>query len=533
MSTSPAQPDAPDADELVAYLDGELSPDECRRIERRLTNDADYRRRLAELDQAWSALDELPTATVDDDFARTTIEMVAVAAEQEAKRQSHILAASGKRRRLWIVAGGVALAAAAFAATRTFVPNRNRALIDDLPVIAQFDVLSEVGNIDYLRGLAKLDLESASRAAATEPDAPEDSAWQEWDSIDARRRWIESLSPDKKAALAAKLDRFERLPHDEQDRLRNLQREIAAADDRQQLDATLANYAVWLQGRTAGERLTLRDPKFTTPERLEHAKQLDDASAREARRQLSLEDEKALQESVLALVEERRGELLQELRRGRPDSEQRIDRLGHLSSGQVALVIIGRDLFAEQRREQPGQPREQLERRRDQLIARLTAQLSPDAQQYFESLRNPERGRQLYRWTYEALAPKLGPEKLEQYFVQDLTNDEREYLLGLPLPEMEERLQQMFMSSQVGLPNGGPPRRFWREGPASRGPRGRERNQFRDGGPGDRGPRDGRRLGPPGPGGPDGPPPRRPPPRDRGDWPPPPPEDGPHDRPPF
>ena len=46
MSTTPSQSESPDTDELVAYLDGELSADECRRVERRLASDADYRRRL-------------------------------------------------------------------------------------------------------------------------------------------------------------------------------------------------------------------------------------------------------------------------------------------------------------------------------------------------------------------------------------------------------------------------------------------------------------------------------------------------------
>ena len=42
----------PIAEELVAYLDGELSPDECRQVEERLASDADYREQLRELDQA-------------------------------------------------------------------------------------------------------------------------------------------------------------------------------------------------------------------------------------------------------------------------------------------------------------------------------------------------------------------------------------------------------------------------------------------------------------------------------------------------
>ena len=97
MSTPHSQPDAPDTDELVAYLDGELSADECRRVERRLASDADYRRRLSELEQAWLVLEELPQRTVDDNFARTTIEMVAVEAERDVVR--------GRRRKRPTIGG--------------------------------------------------------------------------------------------------------------------------------------------------------------------------------------------------------------------------------------------------------------------------------------------------------------------------------------------------------------------------------------------------------------------------------------------
>ena len=137
MSTSPSQSDTPETDELVAYLDGELTADECRHVERRLASDADYRRRLTELEQAWSALEALPPTVVDDDFARTTIEMVTVAAEREAQAVAAAQATVGRRTTYWLAAAGLAIALAAFAAARTFLPSQNRSLVADLPVIAQ------------------------------------------------------------------------------------------------------------------------------------------------------------------------------------------------------------------------------------------------------------------------------------------------------------------------------------------------------------------------------------------------------------
>ena len=98
-SVTDPQPD-PAADEIVAYLDGELPPQDCRRVESRLATDEEFRQELHELDRAWDALDVLPASTVDDGFARTTIELACVAAEADltdhaaaakaANRQPHV-----------------------------------------------------------------------------------------------------------------------------------------------------------------------------------------------------------------------------------------------------------------------------------------------------------------------------------------------------------------------------------------------------------------------------------------------------------
>jgi anti-sigma factor RsiW len=79
--------ESPDDEQLVAYLDGELSPEECRAVEDRLAKDDTFRQQLHDLDTAWEALSSLPPATVDDSFARTTIELACVQAEQDLSQQ--------------------------------------------------------------------------------------------------------------------------------------------------------------------------------------------------------------------------------------------------------------------------------------------------------------------------------------------------------------------------------------------------------------------------------------------------------------
>ena len=71
-------------EQLVAYLDGELDDESSRQIEERLTSDSTLREQLGQLERTWDALDELEQIEVDEEFAQTTIEMVAVAAERNA-----------------------------------------------------------------------------------------------------------------------------------------------------------------------------------------------------------------------------------------------------------------------------------------------------------------------------------------------------------------------------------------------------------------------------------------------------------------
>ena len=73
----------PDKDELIAYLDGELDPRTSQQVEERLKHDPAYRQVLSQYERSWDMLDRLERATVGENFSRTTLEMVSVAAAEE------------------------------------------------------------------------------------------------------------------------------------------------------------------------------------------------------------------------------------------------------------------------------------------------------------------------------------------------------------------------------------------------------------------------------------------------------------------
>jgi anti-sigma factor RsiW len=142
-------------EELVAYLDGELDMDSNRRVERRLAQDAVFRRQLRELQQSWDLLDHLPRADVDESFTESTIAMVALRTSDE-RRQTEVSVARWSRIVLVTAAVSAALVfVAAFSATRWWAGRQDRQLLEDLSVIENIDEYRYAESIEFLRLLER------------------------------------------------------------------------------------------------------------------------------------------------------------------------------------------------------------------------------------------------------------------------------------------------------------------------------------------------------------------------------------------
>lgn len=161
-SENPALTETSEIDEqIVAYLDGELDTEEVARVERRLADDPAYRARLAQLERAWDMLDTLQRTEADDDFVNSTVAMVAVQAEQEAKTQALRVA----RRRNLTAAALAAVVLLTGALTYGIVHRRvtreNRQLVRDLPVIERVDEYKYIDRLEFLKQLERENLFAA------------------------------------------------------------------------------------------------------------------------------------------------------------------------------------------------------------------------------------------------------------------------------------------------------------------------------------------------------------------------------------
>lgn len=140
-------------EELVAYLDGELDPVESSRVERRLADDEMYRQRLADMQRAWDALDVLQRSDVDENFTRSTVEIVALRADEDVTEQKATVA---NRKRYWWAAAIVLTllsSAAGYACLSAVVSAPNQQLVYDLPVIERVDEYLHADSVDFLEKL--------------------------------------------------------------------------------------------------------------------------------------------------------------------------------------------------------------------------------------------------------------------------------------------------------------------------------------------------------------------------------------------
>jgi anti-sigma factor RsiW len=151
MTHDPTQEPTEFHEELTAYLDGELDGPAVKRVEERLARDPAYHAELQRLERTWGLLDRLPRANVDETFTKTTIEMVAVAASEDASELARALPGRRRRRQLLGGAGLVAAGLLGFVVGHWWWPNPNDQLLRDLPVLENFELYYQADNIDFLR----------------------------------------------------------------------------------------------------------------------------------------------------------------------------------------------------------------------------------------------------------------------------------------------------------------------------------------------------------------------------------------------
>lgn len=451
-SHDPHEDDASLREELVAYLDGELSVEQTRRIEERAAREPRTRRILEEFDRTWHLLDELESPATNEDLTRTTLEMVALAAAGDAERAKAAAPRARWRMRLWTLAGLVAAAAAGFALVAALAPDPNAQLLQDLPLLENLDQYKAVGSIGFLRALKDDD------PFATEPGTTQAVPIRaSGKTIAQRRQFVAGMTVKEREDLFENEKSFlTELKPEQRRRLRDLYTEIQGDRDRDKLLALMTRYWEWFSAQSYAVR--------NDQQQLDPAKRLA-----EIKKQLTLTG------SEIRLDEESRAGLIrwmdfyttqhdtraiQEWARSRggpggpfggPPRPNPNARLGRRANVRAWLrhSLLSQDAV----QHPPISPDE---------MANLRASLSPDVRGKFDAIHKPEEQFRVIAswlrepsWPRETLRPEF-EEQLADFFETKLDKEQQDRLMARPVDEMYRELGRMYYAMRQAATGGGP-----------------------------------------------------------------------------
>ena len=494
-------------EQMVAYLDGELSPVEMSLVERQLAEDADFRHELQSIERAWSALDALPITTVDDKFSQTTMELVVGAARQDLAEKTCAVPIRRRKNYLGKILLATAAAALALLMVRLVRENPNRVLLADLPSIQYVDIYSQFREADFLPRLhAELGDDVWVADLTPEELAVQVSDFKTISTFESRREWVEQLNEEDRAALRARYNRFLALSPEEQARLRDLHAVLTSAPNHDQLECSLLQYQAWLNALPASRQFELRDMPVE-----ERVREIVTQQRREANNQwieLTPEEMRRL-ERVLESIRQRLFQAMAAQQRDNMNTPNDRDRSARLT---------------QQQRQQ--EVRQQVIEHRDEWLPEILNVLSAKNRTKFEEYAPQQQQRQIIQWILQTrnreegrrgeppFFEQVSQQELERFFAEETSAETKQRLLALPRDRMEQHLKRLYFRGELPegelpqggrpfgpLPRGGergfgPPRGFGRPAGPGFGPPPEDRRDF---GPpaGER--RDGDRPGPPPP----------------------------------
>ncbi|MEE8450366.1 MAG: DUF3106 domain-containing protein [Thermoguttaceae bacterium] len=451
-------------EQLVAYLDGELDAEVSHQIEELLLTEPEVRQTLQRLDRTWDLLDELDRPQLDDRFTRSTLEMVTVAATKDVKEAW--ADAPRRRRRRWALTGlGLLVAGlAGFAAVAWWASDRNRQLVHDLPILLDLDSYRQIEDIEFLRMLRDEGL-----FAETDPLGPGDTdAFVGLDTVGlaqdptTARQTIELMSPNEQEQLGRRHERFESLPSDEQQKIREFYDRLEQASDGDQLRGVMRRYHQWLTTLPPYEKVELAE--LDAEDRMQPIEEL---LAVEQQRQVRTQDIEGVVSWLTDYASRNEARLLETL------PEMFRLRLKEFPEP-FRHRLLGLSIL-QPRQDAPGENGDPLT---EDDLKDLCSHLSEQTRSELEGLSASDR----WKWirgtvalafqqrrfnTNRDLFPQASEEELDRFFEEELTSQERDRLLGLPGDEMRRELRRQYFSKTMGWKF---PTHRSRRGPYGRGP---------------------------------------------------------------
>ncbi|MCA9146709.1 MAG: hypothetical protein KDB05_28220 [Planctomycetales bacterium] len=263
------------------------------------------------------------------------------------------------------------------------------------------------------------------------------------DAFEQQRQRLANMSATDKQALSQRLERFERLPTSEQEKLRQLDTAIADDPQGEQLRLVMQRYGEWLRALPSSQRLEILS--LPTTERVERVRLLLAEQERQRFQELfgsklQLSDQAVLHQWVQALFEREKASILSRLT---PLDRQRVFRVEDPMQRQSMMVMM---LY---RWNSDGLKFFELLKPTDEDMKQLAMQLSPLARDTLAAARDDkERSQLIQTWTRAAIESRVRPpatkDEIERFLDQHVTDEQRAYLESLPRERMRMELQRLY-----------------------------------------------------------------------------------------
>lgn len=271
MSNQVDFPEMNDLDEqLTAYLDGELSSDESKELEQKLTHDESLRMRLAELRKSFELLDELPETPYDQRFTQSTIEHVV--RDMRGVPSTDVQPAVPPKPMPWFkrnsrfLAGLLSAATIAMVAALYMRSTESNHQLKELGIVSNLSGWRDVNDIDIAIELSKetfvvecLKEHLADLFVETPPD-----------DLSERVDWVTSMSTDQQNNLKSDRDAYLRMNAESRIRFETIQKKIEERPDSRQVQDTIRVVGLLMDTLPNSERRDLNGLKGQT--RLQYLK---------------------------------------------------------------------------------------------------------------------------------------------------------------------------------------------------------------------------------------------------------------------
>ena len=267
---------------LVEYLDGELSVQERRIVEERLAKEPAFRETLARLEESWQFLDFLEREDTDKELVETTMEVVALQAEESIEAKQ----IEGRKR---LTLKNVLLALLfLFIFHFAFIHgemmgDKHFLLRIASPIIERLDMYLPLLDEDpeLLRILAERRLFLPPRPEGSSPLDPkyyepspsvyvlESFALRpSFAELNRRVERIKNFDESLYSRFYNNYENFKSYSREKKNRLREIHEAIIESPGRQELFQTLQNYHTWRKSLQSYEKAELRRP-MSAAERVE------------------------------------------------------------------------------------------------------------------------------------------------------------------------------------------------------------------------------------------------------------------------